>query len=339
LLLGFATGCGARTGLPIGGARDGTDDSGIPPDRAQAVDDGGSCLAEQCVGAAAGRMVLFGGLSEISGAYLSETWEWDGSAWTQRGISGPSPRYGAAMAALRSKVVLFGGIGTAYPSDTWEWDGTVWAQDNVLGPDGREGHAMATLGSKVVLFGGAGGAGAPHGLADTWEWDGTAWAQRTVAGPGARQGHAMATLGSKVVLFGGAASVPNAPPTYLGDTWEWDGARWTARSVVGPSGRDGHAMASLDGKVVLFGGWDGRSLGSDTWEWDGNVWTQRHVAGPRGRELHSMATVHSKVVLFGGTSGNPDLLQTDTWEWDGNTWTQRAASGPSARQSAAAASR
>ena len=330
-LCGLAMACGARTGLLVGGAPDTVDsgaaDSGQPDAR-----DEGPLPAQQT-------MVLFGGLSELGGQYLSDTWEWDGNVWTQRSSSGPAGRMFSAMASFGPKVVLFGGNGTMFFSDTWEWDGAAWTQDGVIGPAAREGHAMATLGDKVVLFGGSAAGGTTDPFADTWEWGGSAWTQRNVVGPSARSGHAMVTLGNKLVLFGGATSTVNGRPVYLGDTWEWDGNRWTERSVVGPSGRNGHAMATLDGKVVLYGGWDGQRLGGDTWEWDGNVWTQRNVSGPGSREMHTMATANGRVVLFGGTSGNPDTIPSDTWEWDGTSWTQRATSGPSARQSGAAAGR
>src|SRR5436309_145576 len=81
---------------------------------------------------ARGRVVLFGG----SG--LGDTWEWDGTSWTQRASSGPPPRYKHAMAydSARGRVVLFGGDGAAGPylADTWEWDGTAWTQRSPSGP-------------------------------------------------------------------------------------------------------------------------------------------------------------------------------------------------------------
>jgi hypothetical protein len=49
-------------------------------------------------------VVLFGG-STIGGGpgdngALGDTWVWDGASWTQRDVSGPSPRSGAVMAPL-----------------------------------------------------------------------------------------------------------------------------------------------------------------------------------------------------------------------------------------------
>jgi hypothetical protein len=55
-----------------------------------------------------------------------------------------------------------------------------------------------------------------------------------------------------------------------------------------------HGMATLRGKVVLFGGnmLQGSTyvLFSDTWEWDGSVWTKRDVPGPVPRVAMSMAS-------------------------------------------------
>jgi hypothetical protein len=144
--------------------------------------------------------------------------------------------------------------------------------------------------------------------------------------PRPRNGHAMATLGSSAVLFGGTAT------SNLGDTWEWDGARWKERyPVTSPPARNSHAMASLGSKVVLFGGRGSSPWLADTWEWDGTAWTQRTPpTSPPARCNHAMATLGGKVVLFGGntSSGN----RNDTWEWDGTTWNQRTpAAVPPAR--------
>jgi len=40
-----------------------------------------------------GRTVLFGGVG-AGGALFGDTWEWDGSFWTQMDNIGPAPRVG-----------------------------------------------------------------------------------------------------------------------------------------------------------------------------------------------------------------------------------------------------
>ncbi|MCM3869836.1 MAG: hypothetical protein ND895_03915, partial [Pyrinomonadaceae bacterium] len=92
--------------------------------------------------------------------------------------------------------------------------------------------------------------------------------------------------------------------------------------------RDHQGMSydNARGRVVLFGGWDGKYLG-DTWEWDGVRWLGIQVAGPSARGgIPSMAydTHRKKMVLFGGWDATGPV--SDIWEWDGKLWKQVAGS-------------
>jgi hypothetical protein len=184
-----------------------------------------------------------------------------------------------------------------------------------------------------VLFGGA------NGFGDTWTWDGASWLQVASTGPPARYGHAMAydSAHGKTVLFGGNAGTAGNP-TYLGDTWTWDGASWTQVASTGPPARYNAAMAydSARGKTVLFGGNAGPASApvylGDTWGWDGTSWMQIAPAGPAPRALHAMAydSARGETVLFGGDSLGGVL--GDTWMWEGTgSWTQVASTGPPGR--------
>ena len=130
-----------------------------------------------------GRTVLFGGMGSGSPGQppptLGDTWEYDGSFWVQKQVTGPSPRNsaGAAYDSKRGLVILFGGAGAdGFVGDTWSWDGTTWKKLADTGPEPRAmGHlAYDSSRDRVVLFGGR--KGWPDGdLNDTWEWDGSAW--------------------------------------------------------------------------------------------------------------------------------------------------------------------
>lgn len=130
-----------------------------------------------------GRTVLFGGMGTGPSGQpppsLADTWEFDGTGWTQRQVAGPSARNaaGATYDTRRGRVILFGGAGAnGFLGDTWSWDGTEWKKLSDLGPSPR---AMGYLAydkarDRVVLFGGRNGY--PNGdQNDTWEWDGTSW--------------------------------------------------------------------------------------------------------------------------------------------------------------------
>ena len=103
-------------------------------------------------------------------------------------------------------------------------------------------------------------------------------ANAVVAGmPPARDGAAMAAdpAHHRVLLFGGHATAG-----LLGDTWSWDGHRWSRDLLAGgPPGRAAAGMAAdPSGGVVLFGGAGTAGALGDTWRWDGRAWTALHPA-------------------------------------------------------------
>lgn len=105
------------------------------------------------------------------------------------------------------------------------------------------------------------------------------------------------------------------------------------RQIAG--GRNSHGLAydPVRQQVVLFGGYNGNSMG-DTWTWDGTNWTRRFPAtSPADRWGHRMVfdAARGEVVLFGGTRSTGRL--NDTWVWNGTTWTQKTpASSPGPRE-------
>ncbi len=274
------------------------------------------------------RAVLFGGKSSTE-ALLRDTWEWDGSFWTQMDDIGPSARFLAAIAydSARKVTLLFGGRGDQHLRDTWQWDGTDWTQLADSGPSARSSHAMAfdSARNRAVLFGGQGDDNS--NLNDTWEFDGEEWTQQEDTGPSPRGGHAMAydSASESVFLFGGIG----AGTTSQGDTWAWDGQKWMQLAEFGPSARLQAAMARGGGSsVLLYGGLSSldpaqpHTVFADTWEFDGKHWTLRQDIGPGPLQLASMIydSVRSRLVLFGGTriaageEGNPDPVSAGTRE-------------------------
>ncbi|MBI3447641.1 MAG: hypothetical protein HY049_01780 [Acidobacteria bacterium] len=275
---------------------------------------------------ARGRVVLFGGVGDSG--LLSDTLEWDGTAWVNvTPAVSPPARYGHALAydSSRGRVVLFGGNGlNGFLADTWEWDGTAWVNVTpAVSPPARFVHALTydSARARIVLFGGR-SAAAPYYLADTWEWDGTTWVNVTPAvSPPARSNHAMAydSARGRVVLFGGSNG------SHLDDTWERVGTVWVrVMPAASPPARMTYAMAyeSARGRVVLFGGY-GNGFLADTWEWDGAAWVDVTPAvSPPARYGHAMAydSARGRVILFGGLREVSPYYLADTWEWDGSAW-------------------
>src|SRR2546423_1330504 len=99
-------------------------------------------------------------------------------------------------------------------------------------------------------------------------------ASESNAGPSPRSapGVAFDVAHGNTLLFGGFDG-----ERALGDTWTWDGTRWTRRAPVHtpvPRAGMGIAYDAARGVVVLFGGYDNESPLGDTWTWDGTDWTK-----------------------------------------------------------------
>ena len=185
-----------------------------------------------------GKFIMHGGGGNVPGQTLGGTFELDTERWRQVATGGPGARVSASMVfdSTRNVAVLFGGTviePRRHFDDLWEWDGVRWRQIQVTGerPEARLAFGMAydQLRREVVLFGGL--SANNEALGDTWLWNGGQWRRVDGDGPSPRSETYMAYDVERgvTVLFGGDPE--EADGRLLGDTWEWDGSRWTRRAM------------------------------------------------------------------------------------------------------------
>jgi len=132
------------------------------------------------------QIVLFGGVSAPPPGqngpqtFLSDTWLWNGTRWTQASASGPRGRYAHAMVYDERAGVVWLYSGAAAHSgaplaDMWRWDGTTWTEVVLSGPTPGVRYQPVMVYDKArartVLYGGI------NNASDTWEWNGTRWSQ------------------------------------------------------------------------------------------------------------------------------------------------------------------
>jgi hypothetical protein len=85
----------------------------------------------------------------------------------------------------------------------------------------------------------------------------------------------------QLLLFGGLSGYPRNPNPALGDTWTWDGTKWTswATVAVSPWARERPVAVynSAANSTILYGGYidDGSGWWNyfDTWQWASGTWT------------------------------------------------------------------
>jgi N-acetylneuraminic acid mutarotase len=177
------------------------------------------------------------------------------------------------------------------------------------------------------------------------------WEAVTLAGalPDARLGASLAYLsdGNKLLLFGGCTGGSK----YSGDTWACDltAKAWTNLKPTGtlPSPRASQAMAydPVGDKLIVFGGYDGKTYYGDLWAYDltRNAWNTLTPTGAAPAARHGNSLVYDpqskKMILFGGYNGSTQY--NDTWAYDpaANSWTDLKPTGnlPAGRDSQAMA--
>jgi CSLREA domain-containing protein/uncharacterized repeat protein (TIGR01451 family)/prepilin-type N-terminal cleavage/methylation domain-containing protein len=270
-----------------------------------------------------GKTVLFGGSYSSPpspSVSLNDTWEYNGSTWTDVSLANRPPggyQYGMAFDSHNNKAVLLSA------GATWQWDGSAWASTSSLyNPGSRASFAMTYDSARQHTFLFGGGADTTP-LNDTWSFNGTSWTDVSPAfnvTPRAAAVMAYDSARKKTVLFGGHNTT-----TGLRDTWEWDGLRWkNVTPSVSPTFGDIKAMAYdiSRGRVVLFcsGYLDAGGYTAETWEWDGSVWSKiTSAVNPPFTSDPVMAydADRGKIVLY-------EQQHNTVWERTGVVWAQKS---------------
>jgi hypothetical protein len=156
-----------------------------------------------------GRVVLFGGRSSDFQA-LSDTWVWNGTAWSQLfPATVPQGRYDAGIAydVRRDRVVLCGGQGAPVAlGETWEFNGVEWQQyaGGGLLPGTAASAMTYDTARQVVVAVIPASTGA---TLRTWQWNGVVWSETfPVDAPPTRSLPALLPTNNGVLSFGGVSS-------------------------------------------------------------------------------------------------------------------------------------
>ncbi|MCA8953491.1 MAG: hypothetical protein KDE27_28520 [Planctomycetes bacterium] len=273
--------------------------------------------------------------SSNSTAPQCDTWEWDGTSWSNPQPNGPTLGfavngvYDSVRGAVELLAANWDGVAT------WRWTGSDWQRGTPFGYlPSLPGIATAyhAPSRTAIAFGGTQSPIA--GTDETFAYRRGGWQRLSpTVRPGARGDAAMAPEPSgDLLLFGGQHNGA------LGDSWRWNGSTWAQLAPANsPPARSQHAMATDRGRgrVVLFGGQSGAGtpLG-DTWEWDGVTWLPRAPANAPVARVNAAMTYdlqRGHTLLFGGGSSTTPFTD-DLWQWDGVNWTPRAlALRPTAR--------
>lgn len=209
-----------------------------------------------------GLWVLYGGRPVYPQSVWDETWEFDGTTWTQRfpaATPGGLAGHGMCFDRARNVTVAYGG------QQLFEYDGLTWvprspAHNPGFTPNCTMCYHQGLM--RAVMFDSANGA--------TWLWDGVDWTQLPATGPqpGSRTFAEMVfdPFRNVCILAGGR----DPAGWFADDTWQFDGAQWSLAASGGALTYGfGMAFDVVDRVVVRFGGAGTASVSidNDTWTW------------------------------------------------------------------------
>lgn len=277
--------------------------------------------------------VLFVGGQCLPAGLTADTWEWDGTNWTDvTPTFNPGAVVGHALAydRTRNEAILFGGIFSVSTSDTFRYRNEKWTRavsNSEPAPRSLPLMVYDPVRNVTLMYGGV---NSTTEFVDFWQHDGVRWSQIQVEGTPNGCSYPVGAWDStrnRLVMICQDASV-----------FEWDGTEWFTFNSFPDDRRprNDRRFSSVvydprTRRVLLFGGYTfGRDYVNEFWSWDGTSWTQlaRNRTAPAPRSLSSMFydSATQKIILFGGIGRarptNPVVRYGDQWSWDGTNWTE-----------------
>jgi DNA-binding CsgD family transcriptional regulator len=168
---------------------------------------------------------------------------------------------------------------------------------------------VAAIGADIVAIGGH----TPSGVTGLVEiWDSAAQQWRTgqnkplpVANIGA------VALNGQVIVPGGYTSA--GAPTAVVEAYDLISDTWTPLAPL-PAPRFAQALSTYDGKVYVFGGWDGRGYANTTFIYDpeSDRWTTG-APSPVGRGFAGAATLNDAIYVVGGFADEHEIDRCDRY--------------------------
>lgn len=182
-------------------------------------------------------------------------------------------------------------------------------------PNAVAGPAVAVYENEILVIGGEDAQG-PTAAVVRYDAAGDRW---TVGRP-----KPTAVADAQAAMIGGKIYVPggrgmDGQPVRTLEIYNPRTDAWETGAEL-PVARSGYALVALDGKLLLFGGWDGERYSPSVFEYtpEDDQWSER-AAMPTARGFAAAAVVAGRVFVIGGTanSGPLDVVEAYSPEADG----------------------
>jgi DNA-binding CsgD family transcriptional regulator len=196
-------------------------------------------------------------------------------------------------------------------------------------PTARAGLGAAAYDGLIYAVAGETASG-PTGVLERYDPVGNVWTTLAPK-PVAVADVSAAVVGGRIYVPGGrlASGAVTGPVTSTMEAYDPARDVWEQRAPL-PVAVSAYALVAFEGRLYLFGGWDGARFLASVYEYDParDAWTVR-TPMPTARGFAGAAAAGSKVYVVGGYDGETALAVNEEYtpsrEGTGQAWTARSA--------------
>jgi len=209
-----------------------------------------------------------------------------------------------------------------------------WEQRATL-PTARGGLAVATYDNLIYAVGGDTGQEIT-GVVERYDAEADVWETGLAAKPTPAADVSAAVIGGRIYVPGGRLA--GGAVTDLLEVYDPRGDAWEQRAPL-PVALSAYALAAFEGKLYVFGGWDGAAYINSVYEYDpdSDAWAERSVM-PTARGFAGAAVAGGSIYVVGGRNAEGALAANEEYSPEADAagaspWQARAAL-PAARYGA-----
>ena len=202
---------------------------------------------------------------------------------------------GMALARINNDLLNFSPTPTAVVSllEAQRW------KDEVPLPDARSNMAALSYQTSIYVIGGETPTGVTGSILSIQSGE-TGW-QELPAKPTPVADVQAALVGERIYVPGGRLAGGN--PTSVLEVYDLRQKRWERRASL-PVALSAYALAAVDGRLYLFGGWNGKQAVATIYSYDPETDTwQARTPLPSARAFTAAVALEGRIYLIGGTDG------------------------------------
>jgi DNA-binding CsgD family transcriptional regulator len=191
-------------------------------------------------------------------------------------------------------------------------------------PTPRSGLAVTSYENQIYAIGGASAQGVSNAL-EMYDTQTKTWidlASKPISVKDVMAG----VIGGIIYVPGGR--MINGEPTAITEIYDPKSSQWSLGAPL-PKPLAAYGLAVSEGRIYIFGGWDGKKIVNDAYEYDtqNNTWAEL-TPMPTARSYPGVVVVGRKIYVVGGWDGQKALTSNEIYMPDAPTATSQWTVGP-----------